>query len=62
MLHYYESQIHDKVVDFCFHSLCINFLLLSQIALCFKLPKVEVIQLFLHQIPLCFKLPKVEVI
>jgi hypothetical protein len=45
MLHYYESKIHDKVVDFCFHSLCINFLLLHQIPLCFKLPKVEVVQI-----------------
>lgn len=45
MLHYYDSQIHDKVVDFCFHSLCINFLVLPQIPLCYKLPKVEVVQI-----------------
>jgi hypothetical protein len=39
MLWYYGSQIHDKVVDFCFHSLCINFLLLHQFPLCFKFAK-----------------------
>ncbi len=25
MLHYYESKIHDKVVDFCFHSFVYQF-------------------------------------